>query len=307
MYLKTDMLISGVDKSFFKDTNLKWKDFKKKEYVPVVIPLFLMDIYNNFAASNGMPALGPKALNALSLELTIGKSSFVRSSRKEFKYNAKVFGFTEAITTAGIIIPSDFIKNFCKADRSDLDLTDECYSTIMLIGNVKDISSIPVITKQITGMNLSAESHADIAQKTKKALFILNMTLSIILGIILILTVIAVFNSYLAVVYNRSYNFSIQRMLGASRLRIILIFVLEAGIIGALYGLAGYFTGFYFLAFLTDNISSWMPLAQGLNFNLKGHEYLPTVIAFSILLSCLSALIPAIFASGLNLFKAVKR
>ena len=307
MYLKTDMLISGVDKSFFKDTKLKWKDFKQKEYVPVVVPLFVMDIYNNFAASNGMPALGPKALNALSIELLIGKSSFARNSSREYKYKAMVFGFTDTITTAGIIVPSDFIKNFCRANSSDLSITDKCYSTIMLICNVKEVSAIPGIAKKINAMNLDAESQADIAQKTEKALFILNMTFSIILVIILILTIIAIFNSYLAVVYNRSYNFSIQRMLGASRLRIVFIFILEAGIVGVLYGIAGYFTGYYFLVFLTHNISNWLPLVQGLNFIPAEHDYLARVIGFSAMLSCLSAFIPAFFASGLNLFKAVKR
>jgi ABC-type lipoprotein release transport system permease subunit len=307
MYLKSDMLISGVDNTFFKDTKLKWKDFKQKENVPVVIPLFVMDIYNNFAASNGLPALGPKALNIMSLEMLIGRSSFVRNSKKEFKYNAKVFGFTETITTAGIIVPSDFIKDFCKANSGDLQLVDKCYSTIMLIGRVKDIKEIPGITKKIRALKLNVESQAEIAQKTEKALFLLNITLNVILGIILILTIIAVFNSYLAVVYNRSYMFSIQRMLGASKLRIVFIFVFESGIIGALYGLVGYFIGYYLLIYFTNNVSNWIPLIQGLNFKLGTHEYLPVAIIFSTLVSGLSALIPAIFASNLNLFKAVKR
>ncbi|MFH0974421.1 MAG: FtsX-like permease family protein [Spirochaetota bacterium] len=307
MYLKTDMLISGVDASFFKDTKLKWKDFKQKDYIPVVVPLFVMDVYNNFAASNGLPALGPKALNMLSIEMLIGRSSFVRNSRKEFKFKAKLFGFTETITTAGIIVPSAFIKDFCRANSEDLQLTENCYSRIMLVGSVKDIKQIPGVTGKIQALNLSVESQADIANKTEKALFLLNVTLSLIFGIILVLTVLAVFNSYLAVVYNRSYVFSIQRMLGTSKLRIVLIFVLESGIIGALYGLAGYFIGYYLMTYLTNNIPNWMPLLQGLNFKLETHEYLPAVIAFSVLVSNISALIPAVFASNLNLFNAVKR
>jgi ABC-type lipoprotein release transport system permease subunit len=307
MYLRSDMLISGVDNTFFKDTKLKWKDFKQKENVPVVIPLFVMDVYNNFAASNGLPALSPKALGMLSIEMMIGRSSFVRNGKKEFKYNAKIFGFTETITTAGIIVPSDFIKDFCKANSSELQLADKCYSTIMLIGSIKDINRIPGITKQIQSMKLNVESQTDIAQKTEKALFLLNLTLSVILGIILILTIIAVFNSYLAVVYNRSYMFSIQRMLGASKLRIVFIFVFESGIIGAIYGLAGYFVGYYLLVYLTNNISDWIPLLQGLNFKLQSHEYLSVAVGFSAFVSGISAFIPALFASNLNLFKAVKR
>ncbi|MBN2402796.1 MAG: hypothetical protein JXN64_10395 [Spirochaetes bacterium] len=304
MYMRSDMLISAVDRTFLKNTKLKWQDFKHKEYVPVLIPVFVMDIYNNFAAANGLPTLGPKALNALSLEIFIGRSSFVRSSKNEFKYNARIFGFTETITTAGIIVPADFIKDFCKANSR---MAGKCFSVIMLIGRVKDINRIPDITKKIQAMKLNVESQADIAQKTEKALLVLNITLAMIFSIILILTIIAVFNSYLAVVYNRSYTFSVQRMLGASKLRIVLIFVVEAGIIGALYGIAGYFTAYYFLVYLTNNASNWIPLLQGMDFRLGTHGYLPAAIAFSIIMSGISALIPAVFASNLNLFKAVKR
>jgi putative ABC transport system permease protein len=266
-----------------------------------------MDVYNNFAASNGLPALSPKALGMLSIEMIIGRSSFSRTGKKEFKYNAKIFGFTEAITTAGIIVPSDFIKDFCRINSGELQLDDKCYSTIMLIGSVKEINRIPAITKQIRAMKLNVESQADIADKTEKALFVLNITLNVILVITLILTIIAVFNSYLALVYNRSYMFSVQRMLGASKLRIVLIFVIESGIIGAIYGLAGYFIAYYLLIYVSNNISAWIPILQGLNFRLGSHQYLPAALAFSVFVSGFSALIPAVFASNLNLFKAVKR
>lgn len=307
MYLRSDMLISGVDKNFFRDTIKNWNEFRKKEYVPVVIPLFVMDVYNNFAASNGLPALSQKALNLLSIEMILGRSSFIRNGRKEFKYDAKIFGFTETITSAGLIVPSDFIKDFCKSNKGNLDLAGDCYSCVMLIASAREINKIQELTKKIKSMNLNVESQTDIAQKTEKVIFLLNVTFTLILGIILFLTVMAIFNSYLAVVYNRSYMFSIQRMLGASKLRIVFLFVLESGIIGAFYGLAGYFIGYYLLSYLSDNIPAWIPLLQGLNFTLKDHTYLPGAVLFSTSVSCFSALIPALFASNLNLFNAMKR
>ena len=307
MYLRSDMLISGVNKNFFKDTIKNWNEFQKKEYIPVVIPLFVMDVYNNFAASNGLPALSQKALNLLSIEMILGRSSFIRNGRKEFKYDAKIFGFTETITTAGLIVPSDFIKDFCRSNKGNLDLAGDCYSCVMLIASAKEINKIPELTKKIKSMNLNVESQTDIAQKTEKVIFLLNVTFTLILGIILFLTIMAIFNSYLAVVYNRSYMFSIQRMLGSSKLRIVLIFVLESGIIGAFYGLAGYFVGYYLLSYLSDNISAWIPLLQGLDFTLKDHTYLPGAVLFSTSVSSFSALIPALFASNLNLFNAMKR
>ncbi|MBN2039262.1 MAG: ABC transporter permease [Spirochaetes bacterium] len=307
MYLKTDMLISGVDKSFFKDSIPNWKQFKHNGYVPVIIPVFILDIYNNFAATSGLPALGPKALNLLSIEMIIGSSSFTGNKENSRKFRTKVFGFTETITTAGIIVPDDFIMEFCRCNSADIHLAGSCYSCIMLIGNVSDISKIPLITKKVRSMGLNIESQADIAKKTDKALFVLNFILFGITAVIFFLTVISIFNSYLAVVYNRSYILSVQRMLGASKIRIIFMFMLEAGMIGALYGVLGYFTGYYILVYMNNHLHEWIPVVQGLSLTLKPFQYFSQLFMASIALSIISAFIPSIFASSLNLFKAVKR
>ncbi len=304
-YLKSDMLISGVDKSFFKGTKLKWQDFKVGEHVPVVVPEFAMNLYNNFAAANRLPQLGEKALKIFSMELIIGKSSFVKSSEKTDKFRAKIFGFTPVITTAGIIVPSSFIKNYCNKQKDGK--RGKCYSSIMLIADVKDRGKIPDITKKIRQMNLKVESQMDIAEKTEKAIFLLNVTLSFIMAIILILTVIAIFNSYLAIIYNRSEKLSIQRILGASKIRIVMIFITEAAIVGALYGTIGYFIGYYLLNYMSAYIAKWMPILKGLSLKLENHNLLPMALSLSALVSSVSALIPAIFASNLNLFKAMKK
>jgi ABC-type lipoprotein release transport system permease subunit len=52
------------------------------------------------------------------------------------------------------------------------------------------------------------------------------------MGIFLFLTVIAIFNSYLTIVYNRSYTFPLQRVIGVSKARIILTFVFEGAVKG---------------------------------------------------------------------------
>ena len=254
-----------------------------------------------------LPALGPKALNLLSIEMIIGSSSFVRNRDSDLKFKAKIFGFTETITTAGIIVPDDFIKEFCKKYSQNLHLTGNCYSCIMLIGEVDDISAIPSIANRIRSMGLNIESQADIAKKTDKALFLLNIILLGIVTVITFLTIIAIFNSYLSVVYNRSYILSIQRMLGASKIRIIFMFILESGLLGAVYGILGYFLGYYVLVYLTDNISVWIPFLQGLELKLEFFQYFYISVFSSSLLSVVSAFIPSLFAANLNLFKSVKR
>ncbi len=80
------------------------------------------------------------------------------------------------------------------------------------------------------------ESQQEIAAKTNRALAVIDGS-SLVIRAFLFLTVIAIFNSYLTIVYNRSYTFSLQRVIGVSKARIILTFVFEAAVIGALFGL----------------------------------------------------------------------
>ncbi|MDY6934352.1 MAG: FtsX-like permease family protein [Spirochaetota bacterium] len=306
-YLRVDMLISGVNNTFFKGTNPKWEKFVAGDHVPIVIPMFAMNLYNNFAAVNGLPELGEKALKLFSMELIIGKSTFIKTGNKEFRYKAKIFGFTPSIITAGIIVPTSFIKDFCKTCSDELALKNECFSSIMLIANVSDIDKIPLITNKIRSMDLKVESQMDIADKTEKAVFLMDVTLSLIMTIMLILTILAIFNSYLAISYNRSHRFSIQRILGATKLRIVMTFVIEAGLIGIFYGIMGYILGYYLLNYMSDNIARWVPMLKGMNLRLENHNLMFMSLTLAAIVSSISALFPAIIASNKQLFNDMKK
>lgn len=305
-YLRSDMLISGVDKSFFKDTMKNWRNFKTGDYVPVVIPEFAINLYNNFAATNGLPEIGEKAIEMLTMDIYIGRSSFFKTSKEILKYEAKIFGFTSAVTTAGIIVPDDFIKKFCR-ENMEAKERDKCYSCIAMLADVKERNKIPAVTEKIKKMNLNVESQADIADKTERAVKLIDVILGLLLGTILILTVIAIFNSYLAITYNRSDKISIQRMLGASKMRIVLIYIVEAAIVGAFYGGVGYFLGYYLVNTLSGYIDKWVPILAGLDLRLDDHSLFYAALSLSALVSSLSALIPGLFAANLNLFKASKK
>lgn len=305
-YLRSDMLISGVDKTFFRNTYINWNNFEyKDDQVPVVIPMFAMDLYNNFAASNNLPRLGPDALKLFSMEMIIGQSSFRKSLLNQYKYSAKIFGFTQTLTTAGLIVPSDFIRNFAKTHKNEFQIQGSGYSCIMLVANVKEARQIPYVTKKIRRMNLDVESQSDIAEKTERAVYLINAVMTLIMAVILILTVIAIFNSYIAIVYHRSYRLTIQRFIGTSKLRIVMTFIIEAAIVGIILGIAGYFTGIYLIDIASSNLGK-IPMLSGIRLIVPGNMFFYSII-FSTLISSVSALIPAIFAANLNLFKSMKK
>ena len=146
----------------------------------------------------------------------------------------------------------------------------------------------------------------DIVSKTDKATSFIDWILALVMITILILTIIAIFNSYLSIIYYRGHSISIQRILGASKLRIVLTLIFEAATMGAIYGLLGYLLGSVLLDLLSENISQWIPILKGFDLKLGIENLLVLSVTVSMLVSSFSALIPAIFAANSNLFRAIK-
>ena len=306
-HMRTDILISGVERSFFRGTNISWKGFKAEDSIPVVVPYFALDLYNNFAAANSLPEVGEKALLGYKMEIVIGKSSFFRESGHKYTFMGKIFGFTSRLSTTGIIVPLEFIRKFCRRYRSEHNTGRKCVSCIMLVVRVKKSLALPGVVRSIERLGLNVESHKNIAEKTGRAIKFIDSIFMILIIILFILTVLAIFNSYLAIVYNRSYEISLQRMLGATKFRILSIFIIEASVIGIIYGIVGYYIGYYSITVLSKNVGNWIPLIRGLKITPDGNNLLLISVTISMLVSSLSALFPSIIAANLNLFRDVKR
>lgn len=84
-------------------------------------------------------------------------------------------------------------------------------------------------------------------------------------------------------------------------------FVFEAALIGAVYGIAGYYGGNYLISYAGEILSKWVPVLGAVSFQSRGTDVLLMCVGISSALSAASAFIPAIFASNMNLFKAVRR
>ena len=303
------MPLVGIPRSFLQKTNpQKWQGFyATKDSIPIIVPRFVLDLFNNYAALRDLPLFNESVLAGFPLELTIRTTSSDDAETKKIDFKGKVYDFTSAFSFSGLVVPSDFIVQFCNEHRNDSKRKMPGYSCIMLNASVKDIKDLPELTRQIESMGLKVESQRDIAAKTNKALSVIDGFSILIIAIFMILTVIAIFESYLNIVYTRSYKFSLQRVIGVSKMRIILNFVMEAAIIGALYGLIGYIIGHYAVKYLAANITTWIPALKGLVIRPQGQEVLLIAAALSAVISAAAAFFPAIFASSMNLFKAVRK
>jgi ABC-type lipoprotein release transport system permease subunit len=301
---KSYMPVSGVERNFLKDKDPNWKHFAAGETVPVLLPRVALDMYNNFAAAKGMPELGEKGLIGLTFDLNIASAA---DKTKVYPYKAKVFGFTSMVSAAGILVPSEFIRDFCVKINSDTGVKKSCHAPVTLIARVKQVKELPSIVDRIKKMGLKVQSQKDIAEKTERIISFIDASFIFIMLVMLLLTVVAIFNSYLSIVYNRTYEISVQRVIGASKLRVIMTFLLEAGIVGFLYGSIGYLCGFLLVRYISENIGQWFALLKGLNLTIEFDSLFLIAILISIGISMLSALMPAVFASNLNLFHSTKK
>jgi len=156
-------------------------------------------------------------------------------------------------------------------------------------------------------MGLKVESQKDIIEKTRKTMNLLDGVFFAIMAVFFIVSAVSIFNSYLSIVYIRSQKFSLKRVLGFSKVQILLSFVIEAALIGALYGIAGDFCGNYILSYAGDILSKWIPVLGSVRLQKSGTDVLLMCVGLSSSVCALSAFIPALFASNMNLFKAVRK
>jgi ABC-type lipoprotein release transport system permease subunit len=181
----------------------------------------------------------------------------------------------------------------------------EGYSYVRMYAKVKDVKQLPRVTDSLKKMGLRIESQSDISKKTNKAMAVVDGIFLLLGVVVLVLTVISIFNSYLVIAYDSSYEISLKRVIGLSKLRVIFSFVFEAALIGAFLGVIGYFLGHYLIGLLASQIAGWIPAFKELIITKPAESYLHYAVLFSVAVSAFSALIPAVFASNKNLFKTM--
>jgi ABC-type lipoprotein release transport system permease subunit len=225
--------------------------------------------------------------------------------RQRFSTPVEIHSLSDAINFPGILVPSSFIANFAQKHRLDGGKPKAGFAYMRMYAKVKDIKQLPQITDKLKKMGLRVESRSDISQKTNNAMSIIDAIFLFVGVVVLLLTVISIFNSYMVIAYNSGHEISLKRVIGLSKLHVIFSFVFEAALIGAVFGTIGYFLGQYLTGSLSSNIAEWVPVLKDLIITKPEGAELRYALMFSIAVSALSALVPAIFASNKNLFKTM--
>lgn len=298
--------VCGIDKSLLKKEIKTWKSFDNRRPVPVIIPGFAIDIMNNFFALEGLPTIDQKEFIGFPVNVRFNTGQKRTPEYKEYNFEAEIHSFTDLVNFPGLLLPTDFLIEISEKYRQDTKKSAGL-EYIVIYAKVKDTDKLPVIVSKLKKLGLKVESQKDIIEKTQKTMKLIDGVFFAIMSVFFIVSVISIFNSYLTIVYIRSQKFSLKRVLGFSKLRILVSFIVEAGFIGALYGIAGYFAGNYILAYSGDILAKWVPVLSAVKLQSRGGDVLLMCISISSSICAASALVPAIFASNMNLFKAVRK
>ncbi len=295
----------GINRGFFKGEVKNWYSFKNRERLPVIFPQFAMQLLNSYAAQVGIPQFTPASLKGFPgvIKITTANENTNKEIRTE--KHAVFHAMSSKIDFLGAVVPIEFITAFSRKHRMDSGKRKIGYSYVRMYARVKDIKTLPAVTAKLKKLGLRVESQSDISKKASRAMSIIDSMSIIIAAILLLLTVISIFNSYMVIVYNRSYDISLKRVIGVSKTRIFLTFMLEAALIGVIYGVIGYLLGSSLISYLSENLPRWVPALKGLHFAPADAGVFFSALAASVLVSTMSALVPAFFASNKNLFKSM--
>ncbi len=299
--------ICGVNREYMKGKVPGWQNFRNTQPVPMVAPKLVLEMLNEFLVIKNMPPLEESTLKGFPMNILIFEPPTPTRPEKELQIPSTLLGFADVFPFPTVLVPLDYITNFANAKRKELGLQKRGYKYIMAIASVKDRKKLPEITRKIQNMGLVVESQQDVAAKTNSALEIIDKFSYLVIGILLFITVISIFNSYLNIVYVRSYNFSLKRIIGVSKFRIITEFVFESAIVGAILGAIGFFIGDRLLSYTALKIVQWIPALRNIALTAGTGNLFSLSILFSIVISSLSALLPSIFASNMNLFAASRK
>ncbi len=298
--------VCGIERELIKGKVPGWKNFYNRKPVPVIIPRFSVDIMNNYLAMEDLPSFAEKDLTGFPVELRFASGKKNSPQYKEIDYNAIVHSFTDIINFPGLILPADFLMEVSEQFRRETGRSAG-FEYIVAYAKIKDTGNLPSVVNILKKMGLRVESQKDITEKAEKTLRLIDGMFYAIMGVFFFVSAISIFNSYLTIVYIRSQKFSLKRVLGFSKLSILLSFVFEAAFIGAMYGVAGYFCGNYLISYAGEILAKWVPVLKSITIQARGTDILLMCVGLSSAVSAASAFVPAIFASNINLFRAVRK
>ncbi|MBI4975501.1 FtsX-like permease family protein [Candidatus Peregrinibacteria bacterium] len=305
--LLTDTMIFGLPYNFIKDdidTRVTWDN--SKEPYPAIIPRKILELYNlGVALPQGLPVISEQNLTGKELTIYPNYSTlFPSMNSQDQKISVKIIGFSDKINLIGITLPSDIVEQL---NKKYADASTSSFIEIFAETSGADITRESAA--EIEKLGLKTQYFQKNLQEVEEKLKYLSISLWMISLIIFATSAIAISGTFLAKISEMTKEIGLFRALGATKNQIKLLILYEAGIVGILGSVTGIIIGLVGTLML-DNIelskldaSIFLPKTLF----LITPETILITSSFGILLSILSAYIPAQKAANIDPIRALTK
>ncbi len=304
MLRKLNMLIKD---SLHNETNLDTSKVKNKKKRYVTLDSVIgRKITLSTASFNPMPMMGFAPPSGGSGMAEVKYEFVIGGVMKSDNFGRDVFGGdifipikrAKAIPSVGFTNVLEFLSR-AGGEKSK-------YSSVYV--RVKDMLQTDSVKARIEKMKLSVFSFSDQLKEIKKGFIIIQSVLGVVGIISLFVAGLGIINTMLMSILERTREIGIMKAIGGSELQIRSVFFFEAATIGFFGGIGGLFIGWLITRVANLFVNVQMTGSGNDPINLF---YFPTwliigALLFSILISLLAGLYPAIRASRIDPVEALR-
>ncbi len=305
MRFESDVPLFGLDPEIFVDQPDLYRMFSvKDDKVRGILHGKVIDYFNaGFAENYNFPLLNKDVAVGKTFDLILGRSTILNSQIGEYKLVSGIgAGFSDRVPVMGLTIPISWAKQIAlEYENRDSSVYNMVYI------DVKSPEDISYVTKQIEDMGFRTESALKIQEEIGSVIQNIINVFSIISLIILVVSLFSITNTVSMSVIMRTKEIGIMRAIGATRLDIINIFMIESLLIGVIGGVLGILFG-YILGLISDYYL--LSIIPELSFKPISFFYYPWwVFSFcfmvSVIISLIAGVIPSRQAAKLTPIKAL--
>lgn len=296
---------AALEKQYHGD--FTYETYQDAAYVPVLVSRDLVDLYNSgFADAIGKPKLNEEILLDMEFHFRLGYSSFFQTEKENSRrVPARIVGFSERVPLMGITIPAGFVEQyneeFLGADA------DRTFSELLV--RVADSGRVEEIATTIESWNFNAISLQDKIKGVSDNLNYLMYVMGMVSLLIVCISSLNVLSTIYSAVTEKTKIIGTLRALGATRLQVIMIYVLESLYIGLLGGVIGVVVGAGGAWLLNVLLLQQLPFfsVAGVQLVYMGPEVIFLGLLGSVIFTVLAGLYPAIQAGRLSPKVALQR
>jgi len=238
-YFRSDIFIQSLDKKFIDIKINEWKWNEQQNYVPMIMPREFLLMLNTFMSASGIPQVSDDLAKKIKFQFK------VKNGNKERKFNVKIVGFTNEVSS--ILVPISFME-FASQNYGNND--DQKITQIVIQGKEGQFG---LVEKLLIQRGLEPKKSQMIVGRLKSVVETLFL-------IILIISLVALFVSSLVliqylelIVTKNSYNIQTLIRIGFDYKVLIKLFVNYLVMFFGIISFLGVLT-FAFLKILIDNL-----------------------------------------------------